>query len=110
MLSTIALIWSGRTSGLVEQPCLCSKPAPGMLLEAAADFELDLSRSSFVGDKPSDVEAGIAAGCCTILIAPARLTEGVSPDYVVPNLPAVVPIVDGLLEHPVALSGRHRTA
>jgi D-glycero-D-manno-heptose 1,7-bisphosphate phosphatase len=93
-----------------ERPCLCSKPAPGMLLEAAADFELDLSRSMFVGDKSSDVEAGIAAGCYTILIDAALRTAGTSPDYVVPNLPAVVPIVDDLLEHRVALPSRHSTA
>jgi D-glycero-D-manno-heptose 1,7-bisphosphate phosphatase len=93
-----------------EKPCLCSKPAPGMLLEAAVDFELDLSRSVFAGDKSSDVEAGIAAGCYTILIAPTRPGAAVSPDYVVSNLSAVVPIVDDLLEHRVAMSSRHRTA
>lgn len=38
------------------------KPGPGMLLAAAADLELDLSRSWMVGDAPRDVEAGLAAG------------------------------------------------
>jgi D-glycero-D-manno-heptose 1,7-bisphosphate phosphatase len=38
------------------------KPNPGMLLKAAADLRLDLSRSVFVGDKDSDMAAGRAAG------------------------------------------------
>ncbi|MEA5113273.1 MAG: D-glycero-beta-D-manno-heptose 1,7-bisphosphate 7-phosphatase [Geobacteraceae bacterium] len=48
--------------------CLCRKPLPGMLLEAAADLSVDLSRSFMVGDKLSDVEAGLAAGCSPILV------------------------------------------
>jgi len=42
--------------------CDCRKPAPGMLLRAAAELGLDLRRSVLVGDKPSDAEAGRAAG------------------------------------------------
>jgi D-glycero-D-manno-heptose 1,7-bisphosphate phosphatase len=38
------------------------KPNPGMLLEAARDFGIDLANSYMVGDKPSDAEAGIRAG------------------------------------------------
>lgn len=38
------------------------KPAPGMILLAAREFGVDLNRSILVGDKPSDIEAGIAAG------------------------------------------------
>lgn len=38
------------------------KPAPGMILKARADLDLDLSRSVLVGDKPSDIAAGRAAG------------------------------------------------
>ena len=43
--------------------CECRKPAPGMLLEAARDFHLDLSQSFIIGDKTSDIQAGINAGC-----------------------------------------------
>ncbi|MDA0284409.1 MAG: HAD family hydrolase [Planctomycetota bacterium] len=39
------------------------KPGPGMLLQAAADLNLDLSQSWMVGDRVSDVLAGINAGC-----------------------------------------------
>src|SRR5262249_23190685 len=48
--------------------CGCRKPRPGMLLEAAAERSLDLSRSFMVGDPGRDVEAGRAAGCRTILV------------------------------------------
>ena len=46
-----------------DEGCRCRKPAPGMLLDAARDLDLDLARSYVIGDKPSDLEAGIAAGC-----------------------------------------------
>lgn len=48
------------------------KPAPGMILAAAADLRLDLARSVLVGDRWSDVEAAAAAGVGTIvLVGPA---------------------------------------
>jgi D-glycero-D-manno-heptose 1,7-bisphosphate phosphatase len=49
-------------------PSACRKPSPGMLLEAAREHSIDLARSYMVGDKASDVEAGQAAGCRTILV------------------------------------------
>lgn len=49
--------------------CDCRKPAPGMLLRAARELGLDLGRSVLVGDKPSDTEAGRAAGLLhTVLV------------------------------------------
>ena len=48
--------------------CACRKPEPGLLLRAAADLDLDLARSWFVGDILDDVEAGNRAGCRTILV------------------------------------------
>ncbi len=42
--------------------CDCRKPAPGMLLQAARDFNLDLAASVLIGDKLSDVIAGKRAG------------------------------------------------
>jgi D-glycero-D-manno-heptose 1,7-bisphosphate phosphatase len=44
------------------------KPAPDMLLEAAAAFDVDLSRSFMVGDREGDIQAGRAAGCRTVLV------------------------------------------
>lgn len=44
------------------------KPAPGMILEAEKEFNIDLPRSIMIGDRASDIEAGKAAGCRTILV------------------------------------------
>jgi D-glycero-D-manno-heptose 1,7-bisphosphate phosphatase len=49
--------------------CNCRKPLPGMLLDAARDLDIDMASSWLIGDSESDVEAGIAAGCRTVLIA-----------------------------------------
>jgi D-glycero-D-manno-heptose 1,7-bisphosphate phosphatase len=49
-------------------PCACRKPAPGMLLDAAARLHLDLAASWMVGDTDADVLAGRAAGCGTVLL------------------------------------------
>ncbi len=48
--------------------CACRKPKPGMLLEAARKWRIDLRRSFLVGDRWSDVLAGQAAGCRTVLV------------------------------------------
>ena len=48
-----------------EDACACRKPKPGMLVAAAEDLGIDLSRSVMVGDRETDVEAGRAAGCAT---------------------------------------------
>jgi len=57
----------GLVAGLARS-CACRKPAPGMLLEAAEAFSLDLRASWMIGDTDADVLAGAAAGCKTILI------------------------------------------
>jgi D-glycero-D-manno-heptose 1,7-bisphosphate phosphatase len=49
-------------------PCLCRKPAPGLLFAAAFALDLNLAGSWMVGDSDSDVAAGAAAGCCTALV------------------------------------------
>jgi histidinol-phosphate phosphatase family protein len=50
--------------------CECRKPKPGMLLQAAREHHLDLTKTFFIGDDERDVEAGNAAGCKTILVTP----------------------------------------
>jgi len=42
--------------------CSCRKPAPGLLIQAAKDYDIDLSQSYMIGDKESDVLAGENAG------------------------------------------------
>ena len=49
--------------------CDCRKPKPGMLLQAAKDFNIDLSSSWMIGDGEIDIKAGIAAGCKTVLVS-----------------------------------------
>lgn len=52
----------------LKYDCDCRKPKPGMLLRAANDFNIDLSKSWMVGDGENDIKAGISAGCKTVLI------------------------------------------
>jgi len=74
--------------------CDCRKPAPGMLLHAAHDLNLDLTRSWMIGDILNDVEAGHRAGCRAALVDTGGETEwlpgpGRTPDLIAPNLAAV---------------------
>jgi len=48
--------------------CDCRKPKPGLLLQAARDFAIDLSASFMVGDRWRDMEAGKRAGCRTFFV------------------------------------------
>lgn len=48
--------------------CDCRKPKPGMLIKAAKDYNIDLSKSWMIGDSESDILAGKNAGCKTALI------------------------------------------
>ena len=52
-----------------DEGCVCRKPSPELLLQAAEHLDLDVGRSFMVGDKPSDVETGRRAGCATVLLA-----------------------------------------
>jgi transaldolase len=52
----------------VEDACGCRKPLPGMLLEGALEFDVDLRKSYMVGDRWRDIEAGRAAGCTTFFV------------------------------------------
>ena len=83
----------GLGSGLIDgvyfapeapgEPSTHRKPAPGMLLEAAAEHHIDLSASWTIGDKSSDIEAGRAAGTRTILVLTGygRHQTGCHPDF-----------------------------
>ncbi|HET7534864.1 MAG TPA: HAD-IIIA family hydrolase [Candidatus Didemnitutus sp.] len=64
------------------------KPAPGMLLDAAAALSLDLTRSWMVGDRAGDIDAGHAAGCRTIFIdwGYAEPAPKQNPDFIVTSL------------------------
>lgn len=68
------------------------KPNPGMLLRAAAEHDLDLSRSWMVGDKAVDLEAGRRAGCRVALVRTGYGTtvDGSGADLVAADLPEAV--------------------
>lgn len=52
--------------------CLCRKPAPGMLLQAAKELDIDLPRSFMVGDALTDIEAARAVGVRALLVMTGR--------------------------------------
>jgi D-glycero-D-manno-heptose 1,7-bisphosphate phosphatase len=59
-----------------EDGCLCRKPMPGLLLQAAKELSLDLQRSWMIGDAWSDIQAGQKAGVRnTILLRTGRGQE-----------------------------------
>jgi D-glycero-D-manno-heptose 1,7-bisphosphate phosphatase len=60
-----------------EPPCICRKPQPGLLLEAARRHDVDLAASWMIGDSPRDVGAGRNAGSHTaLLVADAESATG----------------------------------
>lgn len=74
--------------GIVDKytlECECRKPLPGMILQAAKDFNIDLFQSWMIGDILHDVEAGNRADCRTILINNGNETEWKSGPFRVPS-------------------------
>jgi D-glycero-D-manno-heptose 1,7-bisphosphate phosphatase len=77
-----------------EDGCACRKPRPGMLIEAARELGIDLGRSFMVGDRHSDVEAGRAAGCATVLIDLGYAEPAPSaPDYIVSSIAQAADVI-----------------
>lgn len=74
----------------LTRSCDCRKPAPGMLLDAAAALDLDLRACWMVGDTDSDVLAGRAAGCRTLLVrcpgSEHKRLQEVNPDAIADSL------------------------
>jgi len=72
--------------------CHCRKPKPGMLIDAARDFNLDLSQSWFIGDSERDVLAGRAAGVKTIGVRTghAMIGSSIQPDFMLDDLKEAV--------------------
>jgi D-glycero-D-manno-heptose 1,7-bisphosphate phosphatase len=75
-------------------PSTRRKPEPGMLLEAAADFGIDLAASYLIGDKSADIECGRRAGTSTILVRTGYGAEQVCrPDFTAVDVVQAVQIV-----------------
>jgi histidinol-phosphate phosphatase family protein len=72
-----------------DDHCLCRKPQPGLLREAARRHGVDLDHSFVVSDKWVDAEMAEAAGATSVLIR-SKLNGNGHHDYVVPDLPSAV--------------------
>jgi len=77
-----------------DEGCDCRKPKPGLLIEAAREWNIDLANSFMVGDRWSDVVAGQAVGCYTVFVdrgysEPQRAT----PDSYVSSFPAAARLI-----------------
>lgn len=72
--------------------CDCRKPKPGLLLRAAKDLDIDLDASFMIGDKESDLEAGLNAGCCGVALV--RTGHGVHQN--IEKIPQAVDVGDVL--------------
>ena len=77
-----------------DENCECRKPKPGMLLRAAREFGIELSKSYLIGDSITDIQAGAQAGCTTVLVKTGWGKEylekrgewPVNPDYIASDL------------------------
>ena len=76
-LDDIKVCYHGDADG-----CDCRKPKPGMLLQAAREFGIDLKRSFMVGDRWRDVAAGQAAGCANFFVDYAYHEKRPEPPYI----------------------------
>lgn len=78
----------GQSSG-------CRKPAPGMVLQAAREHEIELSSSFLIGDKEIDAECAHNAGVRAIRVRTGfdKMTEGSCADWVAEDLPAAARII-----------------
>lgn len=72
--------------GKYKKASIFRKPGPGMILQAAKEFNIDLANSVLVGDKETDMQAGVAAGIgCNLLYKekpPINFNETVATDFI----------------------------
>lgn len=82
-----------------DDGCDCRKPQPGLIRRAANELDIDLSQSWIIGDKSSDIRAGIAAGIRTVLVKTgyAGMEPGADdskPDFIADNLYCAIDIIN----------------
>jgi len=77
--------------------CNCRKPKPGLLLEAAKEWSIDLENSFVIGDTWKDIGAGKAAGCKTFLLRREYNNDyQKNYDFEINNLKEMVDIIKSL--------------
>lgn len=74
--------------------CLCRKLKPGMLFEAAKEWDIDLNASFMIGDNWKDIEAGRAAGCTTVLID-NPYNKQIAADFRIDSISSMIEIISG---------------
>jgi D-glycero-D-manno-heptose 1,7-bisphosphate phosphatase len=86
-----------------KKNCNCRKPKPGLLSQAAKDFDLDLRKCYLIGDSITDIQAGKYASCTTFLIGNNKCDlcrflweKRVNPDFIVDNLYQATKIINKL--------------
>ena len=85
-------IYSCYHDGIDE--CNCRKPKPGMLLKAANQYGVDLTRSWLIGDRWKDIDAGNAAGCATVFVDYGYDEElNTFPDHRVSDVREIPPVI-----------------
>ena len=78
--------WSAKIDAIYYCPhipddnCNCRKPKPGLLIQAANDYNIDLQNSWMIGDHDRDVQSGLNAGCNSIMVTPENSFEKIISD------------------------------
>ena len=78
--------YPGSKNPAYDKDCFCRKPQPGLLLKAAREHNIDLSRSWMIGDAVTDMHAGKSAGCKVALVHHDHKEEIPDIDVVAVNL------------------------
>lgn len=98
-----------------RQRCECRKPRPGLLLQAAEEWNVDLAQSYFLGDGITDVQAGQRAGCQTFLINSRKCymcdelaRQKVAPDFVAKDLPDAIEAISSMVNGRLAVAEGYR--
>jgi len=73
----------------VNGECGCRKPAPGMILKAAEEWNIDLSQSLMIGDRITDAQCGKNAGCKASYIVRTGYGMETLKEYPEPGFPVV---------------------
>jgi D-glycero-D-manno-heptose 1,7-bisphosphate phosphatase len=95
--------------------CACRKPRPGMLIDLAARWQVNLASSYLIGDAWTDIAAGRAAGCHTVMVQTGRgIRQAALPearenpaDHVAADLHSAIDWIDAQTTHPQPSNDQH---